>query len=57
MKKKSPKQGQPLNSTGQKCTCRKGVERNNCPHCEGTGWRINFRAVFFNFLSELDEYQ
>jgi hypothetical protein len=54
MKKKLLKPHQP---TGQKCSCRKGTERDNCPQCEGTGLRINFRAVFSSFLSELDDYE
>lgn len=28
-----------------KCSCRPGVERDNCPQCEGTGNRINFAAL------------
>ncbi len=24
------------------CHCRRGMERDNCPQCEGTGQRINF---------------
>lgn len=31
--------------TGQRCTCRPGVERDNCPVCEGTGQRIDFAAI------------
>jgi len=31
--------------TGQPCHCRPGRERDNCPDCEGTGWRIDFRAI------------
>ena len=31
--------------TGAPCTCRKGVQRDNCPECEGTGQRIDFAAV------------
>lgn len=31
--------------TGQKCHCKPGVHRDNCPDCEGTGWRINFAAI------------
>jgi len=31
--------------TGQPCTCRRGLERDNCPRCEGTGWVIDFRAI------------
>ena len=25
--------------TGERCTCKRGVQRDNCPECEGTGWR------------------
>ncbi len=31
--------------TGQPCTCKPGRERDNCPNCEGTGWRIDFQAI------------
>ena len=31
--------------TSQSCGCRKGVQRDNCPACEGTGQRIDFAAV------------
>jgi hypothetical protein len=31
--------------TGQRCVCRPGIERDNCPACEGTGWRIDFAAI------------
>lgn len=31
--------------TGLRCTCRKGVQRDNCPECEGTGWCIDFHAI------------
>ncbi len=31
--------------TGEKCHCKRGVQRDNCPDCEGTGWRIDFRAI------------
>ena len=31
--------------TGARCSCRRGVERDNCPNCEGTGWVIDFRAI------------
>lgn len=31
--------------TGEKCHCKRGIERDNCPNCEGTGWRIDFRAI------------
>lgn len=27
------------------CTCRKGMERDNCPQCEGTGQQIDFKAI------------
>ncbi len=32
-------------TTGQRCSCRPGVRRDNCPACEGTGWLIDFHAV------------
>ena len=31
--------------TGQPCSCKRGVERDNCPACEGTGQRIDFAAI------------
>lgn len=31
--------------TGEKCHCRPGQQRDNCPACEGTGWRIDFKAI------------
>jgi hypothetical protein len=31
--------------TGQKCTCKRGIERDNCPACEGTGMMIDFKAI------------
>ena len=31
--------------TGVRCTCKRGVQRDNCPECEGTGWRIDFAAI------------
>jgi hypothetical protein len=31
--------------TGQPCTCHRGIERDNCPQCEGTGQRIDFAAI------------
>lgn len=31
--------------TGAKCGCRRGIERDNCPSCEGTGHLIDFRAI------------
>jgi hypothetical protein len=31
--------------TGAKCGCRRGVERDNCPNCEGTGQVIDFAAI------------
>ena len=32
-------------TTGQRCGCRPGVWRDNCPTCEGTGWVIDFAAI------------
>lgn len=31
--------------TGAPCTCRKGLDRDNCPACEGTGQQIDFAAI------------
>ena len=31
--------------TGQRCGCRPGVWRDNCPTCEGTGWVVDFAAI------------
>jgi hypothetical protein len=31
--------------TGNKCGCKRGIERDNCPACEGTGMQIDFKAV------------
>jgi hypothetical protein len=31
--------------TGAKCSCKRGVYRDNCPNCEGTGWVIDFKAI------------
>ena len=31
--------------TGAKCGCKRGVMRDNCPVCEGTGWVVDFKAI------------
>jgi hypothetical protein len=31
--------------TGKPCGCKRGVQRDNCPQCEGTGMRIDFAAI------------
>jgi hypothetical protein len=31
--------------TGAKCGCKRGVQRDNCPNCEGTWLVIDFRAI------------
>jgi len=31
--------------TGFKCGCRRGIQRDNCPACEGTGWLIDFAKI------------
>lgn len=31
--------------TGAKCSCRRGVERDNCLSCEGTGQVSDFAAI------------
>jgi hypothetical protein len=44
MKKKNDGQGfQP--KTGAKCGCNRGIQRDNCPNCEGTGWVIDFKRI------------
>jgi hypothetical protein len=31
--------------TGAKCGCNRGVQRDNCPACEGTGYAIDFARI------------
>lgn len=31
--------------TGVACTCKRGVQRDNCPQCEGTGQVIDYAAL------------
>jgi len=31
--------------TGAKCNCGTGLQRDNCPACEGTGMMIDFAAI------------
>jgi len=31
--------------TGAKCSCRRGVIRDNCSACEGTGFVVDFEAI------------
>jgi hypothetical protein len=31
--------------TGVKCFCKSGIQRDNCPNCEGTGEVIDFKAI------------
>lgn len=31
--------------TGQPCACKPGVQRDNCPACEGTGQVVDFGAI------------
>lgn len=31
--------------TGQRCGCKRGKMRDNCPNCEGTGLQIDFAAI------------
>jgi len=40
---KPKKEYQP--KTGAACGCKRGVQRDNCPNCEGTGWVIDFKAI------------
>lgn len=49
---KPPKEYQP--KTGEKCSCRPGTQRDNCPDCEGTGWRIDFAKIRNHARSELN---
>ena len=39
----SKKEYQP--KTGACCSCKRGVQRDNCPNCEGTGLVIDFKAI------------
>jgi len=41
--------------TGQPCHCKQGVQRDNCPACEGTGWRIDFAAIRAHALDGSDD--
>ena len=41
--RKAKREYQP--KTGQACGCRPGMQRDNCPQCEGTGQRIDFAAI------------
>lgn len=41
--------------TGAKCSCKRGIERDNCPTCEGTGWVIDFKAIRAKTKSQLGE--
>ena len=40
---KTTKEYQP--KTGVKCSCKKGIERDNCARCEGTGMQIDFKKI------------
>jgi len=31
--------------TGECCTCKRGIMRDNCPTCEGSGMVIDFKAI------------
>lgn len=31
--------------TGAQCSCRPGIQRDNCPRCEGTGMVVDFKAI------------
>jgi hypothetical protein len=31
--------------TGQLCSCKPGIQRDNCPRCEGTGQCVDFAAI------------
>jgi len=38
--------GDPL--TGSACGCKRRIERDNCPNCEGTGKAIDWRKFHAN---------
>ncbi len=42
-----PGENQAMNTprTGAKCGCKRGIQRDNCPTCEGTGGVIDFAAI------------
>ena len=47
--------------TGASCSCRPGVQRDNCRHCEGTGQQINFKAIRgrhagYQYTQEIDAF-
>jgi hypothetical protein len=31
--------------TGERCSCKRGVQRDNCANCEGTGMVIDFDKI------------
>lgn len=31
--------------TGAKCSCKRGIQRDNCSTCEGTGYVIDFKMI------------
>jgi hypothetical protein len=31
--------------TGAKCGCKRGIQRDNCSNCEGTGFAVDFHAI------------
>lgn len=31
--------------TGARCACKRGVQRDNCSTCEGTGMVVDFAAI------------
>jgi hypothetical protein len=31
--------------TGERCGCKRGIERDNCPQCEGSGKRVDFARI------------
>ena len=41
--------------TGAKCGCKRGVERDNCPNCEGTGWQIDFARIRARHVKEIQK--
>lgn len=40
--------------TGNSCGCKRGLERDNCPQCEGTGQQIDFARIHRERRAELN---
>lgn len=40
-----PKKAEFQPKTGEPCSCRPGQQRDNCPACEGTGQKVDFKKI------------